>query len=308
MTSEDGEAHILYISGSVYHHIDDLPANANRQNMVGSDLRRYRSYVPASLYADTRFLEEHPNAGNARVITVEEPCEKSRESLDKLKEINRSRIAGNYDNEYAGKIYSYDENGKKQVCLVRLALEKVEMPTMSGMMGNMQPGSSKDTTWTVLNEMHYWGSEEGVNKYWPEFEKVYESIAPGPDYIRFTNEINRIFMQTSQTISNNAMQMANAQMESSRRMGNMINDTYAYGMELDRQSWMSTSATMDKVADMRSEAIRGVNSYSTGNGDYIEADVKYDSVYQNNSDTDIYAGVEGMYDMGSEWTILKKKY
>lgn len=326
MTSEDGEAHILYISPTTYHHIENTPANANKQNMFGGDLRRYRSFVGASSYADTRFSEEHPHAENVKVITVEEPCEKSKESLEKLRLQNQNRFGGKYNNEFAGKIYSYSENGNIQICLIRLALESFEAATMSDMMGNLFGGIGiknplannklggllgnigKNITWTVFNEMYFWGTEEGVNKYWNEFEKVYESIKLGPDYYKFTNEINRMFNQTEQVIANNNMAMANARMESSQRMGNMINDTYAYGMELDRQSWANTNATMDRVNAMRSEAIRGVNSYSTGNGDYVEADVRFDNVYQNNNYSDVYAGVEGNYDMGSEWTMLKKRF
>lgn len=336
MTSEDGNAHILFITGSVYHHIDNIPANSNKQNTISADLRRYRSYIGADAYADLRFSEEHPKATNVRVIKVEEPCAKSKESLEKLKVQNQSRLVGKYNNEFAGKIYSYSENGLNQLCLTRLALEILEVPTMSDMIGNMfggkkfsgsggmlsglfgnmgetvqkfmPPSVSKNITWTVFNEIYFFGSEEGFNTHFDEFEKVYETIKTGPDFSRIVNEINRMFMQTEQTIANNAMRMANAQMESAQRMGNMINDTYSYGMELDRQSWANTNATMDRVNDMRSEAIRGVNSYTTGSGDFVEADVRFDSVYQNTQNPDLYAGVEGNYDMGSEWTVLKKRF
>lgn len=326
MTSEDGNAHILFISPTTYHHIENTPANADKQNMFGGDLRRYRSFVGASSYADIRFSEEHPHATNVRVITVEEPCKKSKESLEKLRVQNQNIMGGKYNNEFAGKIYSYSENGKNQICLIRLALESFEIPTMPDMFGNLFGGiglkgsmansklgglfgnMGKNITWTVFNEMYFWGTEEGVNKYRNEFEKVYESIKLGPDYYRMTNEINRMFNQTEQVIANNNMSMARAQMESSQRMGAMINDTYAYGMELDRQSRATTDSTMDRVNAMRSEAIRGVNSYSTGNGDSVEADVRFDSVYQNSTHSDIYAGVEGSYDMGSEWIMLEKKF
>ncbi len=172
----------------------------------------------------------------------------------------------------------------------------------------MPPSISKNITWTVFNEIYFFGSEEGFNTYFDEFERVYETIKTGPDFSRIVSEINRMFMQTEQTIANNAMSMANAQMESAQRMGNMINDTYSYGMELDRQSWANTNATMDRVNNMRSEAIRGVNSYTTGSGDFVEADVRFDNVYQNTQNPDLYAGVEGAYSMGSEWTALKKRF
>lgn len=336
MTSEEGNAHILFITGSVYHHIDNIPANANRQNTIGTDLRRYRSYIGANAYADLRFMEEHPTASNIRITKVEEPRAKLKENLEKLKIQNQNRIAGQYNNEFAGKIYSYSENGKNQLCLIRLALESLEVPTMSDMMGNlfggmkfpgsggmfgglfgnmretvqkfMPPSASKNITWTVFNEIYFYGTEEGFNTYFDEFEKVYETIKTGPDFFRILNEINRMFMQTEQTLANNAMSMANAQMESGQRMSNMINETYSYGMELDRRSWANTNAVMDRVNNMRSEAIRGVNSYTTGNGNFVEADVRFDNVYQNTQNPDLYAGVEGSFDMGSEWTVLKKRF
>ena len=99
-----------------------------------------RSKIGADAYADLRFSEEHPNATNVRVIKVEEPCAKSKESLEKLKVQNQSRLVGQYNNEFAGKIYSYSENGMNQLCLTRLALESFEVPTMSDMIGNMFGG------------------------------------------------------------------------------------------------------------------------------------------------------------------------
>ena len=72
MTSEDGNAHILFITGSVYHHIDNIPANASKQNTISADLRRYRSFIGADAFADLRFKEEHPTASNISVIKVEE--------------------------------------------------------------------------------------------------------------------------------------------------------------------------------------------------------------------------------------------
>lgn len=59
---------------------------------------------------------------------------------------------------------------------------------------------------------------------------------------------------------------------------------------------------------MRSEAIRGVNSYSNGEDSVVEADVRFDRVYRNDSYSDLYAAAEGEIDMGSDWTILKRRY
>lgn len=319
MSSQDGSAHILFITGSVYHHIDDTPQNRGRQNMLGSDLKRYRSYTGASGYADARFMEEHPQASHIRVMMTEQPRKEVQQQLELLRKQNaQNRMGVKYQNEFAGKVYGYLENGEEQICLVRLVTECLETPSMTASFGNMFGGlaaglfgnrqSVSDITWSVCNEIYFWGSSEGVNRYWNEFERVYETIKTGPAFHQFESQIMQMFHRTNQQMANNAMRMAQAQMESGQRIGQMINDTNAYTMNLARQSFENTSAAMDRVNAMRSEAIRGVNSYSNGEDSVVEADVRFDRVYRNDSYSDLYAAAEGEIDMGSDWTILKKRY
>lgn len=308
MSSADGSAHILYITSSVYHHIENTPANKSRQNYCGMDGIRYRSFVGAGNYSNIRFMEEHPQAKQVNVVKVEEPCMKVSQSLEAMKRQNAMNPS--YQNEFSGKLYRYTENGNPQLCLVRLGVECMEQSPMfspfNSMLGGLFGRSRTNKIWGVFNEIYFWGSEDGLNRYWNEFEKVYETIKPGPAFHQAEQMAQQMLQRANQQISNNAMNMFQAQMESSNRMGQMINETYSYGMELDRQSYANTSATMDRVNRMRSEAIRGVNSYDTGSGTYVEADVRFDNVYRNNTYSDVYAATEGAIEMGSEWTVLRK--
>ena len=54
-----------------------------------------------------------------------------------------------------------------------------------------------------------------------------------------------------------------------------------------------------------SEGIRGVNSYTDTYGDTVQADVKYDHIYQNGN---TFVGVEdGTLELGPNWTEIKRK-
>ncbi len=60
----------------------------------------------------------------------------------------------------------------------------------------------------------------------------------------------------------------------------------------------STARTHDRVANLHSESIQGVNTYFTNYGGYgdpdvVKADVRWDHVYQNTQNPDIYAAREG---------------
>ena len=137
---------------------------------------------------------------------------------------------------------------------------------------------------------------------------AYETITLGPVYYKMEATVQQMFTQTQNVIAGNQMRMHQAQMASSQRIGQMINDTYAYGIDLNRQSCANTQATMDRVNDMRSESLREVNSCHTGDGRYVESVIGFDNVYRNAARPDWYAAPEGMIDMGSDWVQLKKRY
>lgn len=71
----------------------------------------------------------------------------------------------------------------------------------------------------------------------------------------------------------------------------------------------NTAATHQRIANLRSESIRGVNTYHTaqssiGVSDMAEADMRWDNVYQNTADSSIFVasescGLEPGVDFGS---------
>ena len=105
---------------------------------------------------------------------------------------------------------------------------------------------------------------------------------------------NQIKIQGMQQRTQNAI-------NASQRVSRTLSDT----SDIVMQAYEQRSAAMDNVSRMQSEAVRGVNSYTSNDGSTYEASVRYDHVYQRGSD---YAGsVGGEADLGPDWTELKRR-
>ncbi len=111
-------------------------------------------------------------------------------------------------------------------------------------------------------------------------------------------------------VINDAMaQMNRDRMASWDRRQNIIRETSEYGSQVMREMYQSNSATQDRVNTLRSEAIRGVNSYYTRGGDYdrVEVDISQDHVYQNVKHPDYYASSQGApFDFGVDYEELDR--
>ena len=96
-----------------------------------------------------------------------------------------------------------------------------------------------------------------------------------------------------------AMAQANReQMASWDRRQQIIQGASDYGSNVMHEMQRSNAATMDRVNNLRSESIRGVNTYYTqspgfGVPDVVEAGVGWDHVYQNTQYPDVFAASTG---------------
>ncbi len=138
--------------------------------------------------------------------------------------------------------------------------------------------------------------DERIDLYDPIFNDFAINVNYGPMYYELQemerNNIARINAEGAMQRQRNAMA---AQQQLSRTLNettNIVNSGY-----WERQ------ATYDKVYNNISEGIRGVNSYTDTYGQKVEADVRYDHVYQNGSD---YVASENNLDMGPGWVELEK--
>lgn len=111
-----------------------------------------------------------------------------------------------------------------------------------------------------------------------------------------------------QTASN----IAQADMASFHRQQGIVNDAHNSIMNTMHEMNANTAATHQRVANLHSESIRGVNTFHTarpgyGVPDVVEADVRWDHVFQNTEYTDIFAASDTYWmEPGVDFEELKR--
>ena len=120
-------------------------------------------------------------------------------------------------------------------------------------------------------------------------------------YTDALEQIRQSLLQYLQALKNQtAMAIHQQEMASWDRRQQIISDTHNYTMNVMHQMNANTAATHQRVANLHSESIRGVNTYYTarpGSGvpDVVEADVRWDNVYQNTVDPSIFVASESYW-------------
>ena len=113
-------------------------------------------------------------------------------------------------------------------------------------------------------------------------------------------------MKARNTVANAQFNMAQQNIASMERRSAIIADTNAYTSNIAHQMMANNAASHNRVANLNSEMIPEVNSYYGSDG-IVEASTRYDHVYQNRTDPDLYAAQEGdYYEPGVDFTELKR--
>lgn len=74
-------------------------------------------------------------------------------------------------------------------------------------------------------------------------------------------------------------------------------------MQPMHQNWSDTG---DRVNEKRSDYLNEVNSFISKDGYTVKADIKYDHLYQNADDPNIFLGTDQQVDH-SDWDEIKRK-
>ena len=158
------------------------------------------------------------------------------------------------------------------------------------------------------------GSAEPAMEY---AQKIRDTIEILP---RMAQEIARLreqmmlqVYQENAAMSDAMARMNRDQMASWDRKQQIIQGASDYGSNVMHQMQQSNAATMDRVNNLRSESIRGVNTYYTqqpgfGVPDVVEANVGWDHVYQNTQHPDVFAASTGAapLEFGVDFEELKQ--
>ena len=143
-----------------------------------------------------------------------------------------------------------------------------------------------DNTGDSQYEMLLITPENRYNEALAEFEKINNSI-------RILPEFNRVRAEIMAVINNSVSQMAMDNMNSMNRRSQIIADTNAYTSNIQHQMISDNAASHNRVANLHSEAIRGVNTYYTNDNRVAEASTAYDHVYQSTQNPNIFAAQQG---------------
>lgn len=153
---------------------------------------------------------------------------------------------------------------------------------------------------------HYWETQyecvfvADADKYdalYPVAQRVNESLRTTDDLEKIRQSLLRYLQGLKEQT---AMAVHQQEMASWDRSRQIIQDTHDYTMGVMRDMNANTAATHQRVANLQSESIRGVNTYRTANPgfgvpDVVEADVRWDSVYQSAANPELFAAAESYW-------------
>ena len=147
-------------------------------------------------------------------------------------------------------------------------------------------------------------------------DRVRESYGQLPAFERCSRELGqdlrRQSMQEDQAIGGAMAQMAQDDMASFRRRQGIVSDLSAHASSVMGQMRESNDATMQRVRNLQSEAVREVNTFHarpgfSGDARTVEASTRWDHVYQNTEYPDRFAANEGApLEFGVDFEELKQ--
>ena len=168
--------------------------------------------------------------------------------------------------------------------------------------GTMQPPQPK-MRWTAHYVLETTAAEAAFAQARQWHLKIRDSFEALPLMQRETERLRQIILmqvQQAQNAIDNAMgQMARDQMASWDRKQAIIQGASDYGTQVMREMRSDAARTNDIVNNLRSESIRGVNTYYaqpfgvSNDPRVVEADVRWDHVWQNTQHPEWFAAKEG---------------
>lgn len=173
---------------------------------------------------------------------------------------------------------------------------------LGGMASPQMQAPQPKLNWTVqymIETSVKEGSAEPATDY---HRKIRDSIAVLPlmerEIARLRESLMLQIQQDNAAVSDAMAQMNRDQMASWDRRQQIIRDASDYSSGVMHQMFQDNAATSQRVNNLRSEAIRGVNTYYTQSPGYgvpnvVEAGVGWDHVYQNTQYPDLFAASTG---------------
>ena len=306
-TAPDNSAKVFYAGQCFYKHIDPIPQNAGLEGVL-EDLRvnrsnpsflRLKTYMPAREYCD--FVAK--STGAARLSLCSEKNADNAEMNRQRRIIENFTSKGFYNvsPEWVSRTYSgVDSSGQKLVVTTETrvihmaktkAVSSLQMAPSLGMFGmrmtpRMIQQQIEEYFWVTQYELTLLCLESVYNKALEEFNRINQSID-------FLPGMEQTMAETIAMAQNALAGIAQNNAASMERSSRIIAETNAYTSNIQHQMIADNSASHNRVANLQSEMIRGVNTYHTNTGGIVEAPIYFDHVYQNTNNPDMFAAQQG---------------
>lgn len=182
--------------------------------------------------------------------------------------------------------------------------------------GTMQPPQPK-MRWTAHYVLETTATEAAFRQAQQWHTQIRDSFDALPLMQRETERLRQTILaqarQEQNAIDSAMGQMARDQMASWDRKQAIIQGASDYGTQVMHEMRASAERTNDIVNNLRSESIRGVNTYyaqpfgASSDPRVVEADIRWDHVYQNTQHPDRFAAGEGYapLEFGVDYEELK---
>ena len=192
---------------------------------------------------------------------------------------------------------------------------------LGGLMANLATPQVQAPQPKLRWAMHYMietsvleGAAEPAMDYARRIRESIELLPQAKQEIARLREALMLQVQRDTAAVNDAMaQMNRDQMASWDRRQQIIRGASDYGSNVMHQMFQDNAATSQRINNLRSESIRGVNTYYTqspgfGIPSVAEADVSWDRVYQNTQYPDVFAVSAGdaPLEFGVDFEELKR--
>ena len=320
-TSPDNSAKIFYAGQCFYKHIEPTPQNSYlegvvedyRVNRSNPSFLRLRSYMPARVYCD--FLAKSTGANN---LSVKSEKTSDNAELARQKQIVAKFASNGFYNvspEWISRTYSgVDGIGQNLVVTAETrvismsktkAVSNLQMTPSFGMFGmRMVPGmvqqQIEEYFWVTQYELTLLCLESVYKNAIEEFNKINVSL----DFLPGMEQTMAEAIAMAQNAIAGIAQNKTASMD---RTSRIIAETNAYTSNIQHQMIADNAASHNRVANLQSEMIRGVNTYYTNTGGVAEVSTQYDHVYQNIHNPDVFAVQQGdSFEFGVDFEELPK--
>ena len=300
--SPDGTARIIYRAENVYtdRKLSRLPLI--RQIDVMGSFMRVGTPFSAEQYCDY-LVRRDIQPVSVRKIRVE-PADEA--ELEKQKTIREQYTAHGFrqiTSEWRRVLYAAaDPERKQKVVSVETRINDVHRPSQQPVTGVfpgqfMGGGAMDEHYWETQYELILIADRERYNETIPTARGILRTVRELPDLQKIKDTLIRYIRSLN---DRTAMAMHQQETASWERKSQTVNDAHRYTMNVMHEMNANTAAAHDRAANLRSESIRGVNTFHTahpgyGTPDVVEADVRWDHVYQSSRDADIFAAAEQVW-------------